>query len=124
MSLRAKDIHMAATIDPKTHTVYVTGSIDQKHTSIVTRIKVPESGVWKVVKAETNLTDSAWLAWQIRLGGDCEFADEQEGVSQQFCDCDFIKDRNTILFSRGEVRPGEPVLRRFPKYFIPSSSGG
>ncbi|MDJ0822269.1 MAG: DUF6423 family protein [Paracoccaceae bacterium] len=107
---------MAATVDRDRQVVYVTGAIDQKHTSIVTRIRLPESksNVWRVVKAETNLTDSSWVAWQIRLGGDCRMVkDSKSGFSQQFRNCDYVGDRNAILFSGGEVRPGEPVLKEF-----------
>src|SRR5688572_23081500 len=65
---RAKDVEMAARIDPTRRLVLITGAIDSNEHDILVRVELPEAGTWQVVKSETNLTTASWYAWQISLG--------------------------------------------------------
>lgn len=113
--MRAKDIKMTAIVDSENREILITGAIDTNGITINAKGELPESGVWRVIKSETNLTDGVWKAWQVSFG---------DGISlNSFCESDFIcrqfdsvkidKDNNRVIFYGGEVRPGEPILKIF-----------
>ena len=112
---RAKDVEMAATIDTVTRTVLITGAIDSNQHDILVRLDLPSAGRWQVIKAETNLTDATWLAWQITFSdGTKVLSDEQaQNMCRQFNRL-FISDTaERLCFHDGEIRPGEAVLKMF-----------
>lgn len=112
--MRAKDLHMAATIDVESRTVMVSGGIDRNDQTIVMRIAVPESGPWTIIKAEVNLTDEAWTAWQITLGKGVSIPTHNPTnmlMSRQFKRCKYIPERGAIMFYDGEVRPGDAIFK-------------
>jgi hypothetical protein len=114
--MRSKDLHMAAAIDVNRRTVMVTGGIDQNDQTLMMRIKIPSPGIWTFVKAEVNLTDEPWVAWQISLGGKCQIPQKHEDrliQCRQFEECQYFEDRGHLAFFNGEVRPGEPILKIF-----------
>lgn len=113
---RARDIHMAASIDVAARCVYMTGAIDENDQNLAARIVLPEPGVWTFYKAETNLTNESWTMWQILLGDAFRIPSEvalRKASSRQFKNVLYREDVNAIMFYNGEVRPGEPVLKIF-----------
>lgn len=113
---RAKDITMAATVDTANRTVLITGAIDTNDRDILVRVELPETGIWRVIKAETNLTNEVWAAWQITLGEGTQILPEVEGgtnVCQQYKKLFIDESLERFCFYEGEVRPGEPVLKQF-----------
>jgi hypothetical protein len=112
---RAKDIEMAATIDVRNRTVLITGAIDSNAHDILVRVELPVAGRWQVVKAETNLTDLTWRAWQITFGEGTTVV--QDDTSQNYCrqyrSLFVSDDAERLCFHDGEVRPGEAVLKMF-----------
>jgi hypothetical protein len=112
---RAKDIQMAATIDVRTRTVLITGAIDSNDHDILVRVDLPSAGRWQVVKAETNLTDRTWRAWQITFsGGTTVVCDDQaRNMCRQFDELYVSDDAERLCFYNGEIRPGEAVLKMF-----------
>jgi hypothetical protein len=114
--LRARDMHMAAAVDVARRTVLVTGGIDQNQQVLQMKIDLPEPGLWTFIKAETNLTDDPWFAWQITFGGLMRLpVDPKDRLVQcrQFKRNNYIPERGAVLFCDGEVRPGEPILKIF-----------
>lgn len=110
--MRAKDIHMAATIDPESRIIMVSGAIDRNDQTIVMRIPVPEPGLWTIAKAEVNLTDKAWISWQITLGEGISIPTENGLLlSRQFRQCKYMSKRHAIMFYDGEVRPGDAIFK-------------
>lgn len=112
--MRADDLHMAATIDPKNRFILVTGAIDRNDATVVLRVdEIPEPGLWTVVKAEVNLTGEPWTAWQMTLGDGVALPDKGDRLllCRQLPQAEYFGDRNAIVFSGGEVRPGEAVLK-------------
>lgn len=113
---RAKDITMGATVDIATRTVFLTGAIDTNEHDILVRVELPEAGIWNVVKAETNLTDATWYAWQITLGEGTQIVPElldRANMCQQYTNLYVTEDRERFCFYGGEIRPGEPILKQF-----------
>jgi hypothetical protein len=105
---------MAAVIDPRSRIIMVSGAIDRNEQTIVMRIPVPEPGEWTVTKAEVNLTDECWTAWQITLGEGLSLAEGDAKrllLSRQFRKCTYLPSRGAILFYDGEVRPGDAVFK-------------
>ena len=112
--MRSKDLHMAATIDLESKTIMVSGSIDVNDAIIVMRVPVPEPGRYTLIKAETNLTDQPWCAWQIGLGDGVTLPVMNPTnmlLSRQFRKCKYNQDRASILFYDGEVRPGDAIFK-------------
>lgn len=112
--MRAKDLHMAATIDVESRTIMVSGGIDRNDHTIVLRIPIPEPGIWTVTKAEVNLTDKTWTAWQITLGPGVSVPTDDPTnllMSRQFRKCKYIPERGAIMFYDGEVRPGDAIFK-------------
>lgn len=111
--MRAKDLHMAATIDPISRIIMVSGAIDCNEHAIVLRIPVPESGEWTLIKAETNMTDEVWTLWQITLGEGVNVPTDSSQLllSRQFKKCKYLPERGAILFYDGEVRPGDAIFK-------------
>ncbi len=112
--MRANDLHMAASVDPKNRLVLVTGAIDQSDVTVVLRIELPEPGLWTLAKAEVNLTDGPWKAWQMTLGESLSIPESPSDrllVCRQLVRARYFSDRNTVLFDDGEVRPGEAILK-------------
>jgi hypothetical protein len=110
---RAKDIVMAATVDPVRRLVLITGAIDSNKHDILVRVELPSAGRWRVVKAETNLTDRAWLAWQISLGEGTTVAEDATNLCRQYSKVHVAEDRSRVTFYDGEIRPGEAILKIF-----------
>jgi len=112
---RAKDIQMAATVVARTRTILITGAIDTNEHDILVRVELPSAGRWQVVKAETNLTDKAWRAWQITFSAGTTVAvdDEAQNVCRQYAKLFVSDDAERLCFYDGEVRPGEAVLKLF-----------
>lgn len=114
--MRSRDLHMAAAVDVKRRTVLVTGGIDQNDQTLTMRLEIPSPGVWTFIKAEVNLTDEPWVAWQIALGGKCVIPTKEDDrliQCRQFEECEYFEDRGHLAFFNGEVRPGEPILKVF-----------
>lgn len=112
--MRSKDLFMAATIDPEHRIIMVSGGIDQNEATIVLRISVPEPGTWTIIKAEVNLTNEAWTAWQIGLGEKIYIPSDPSQrllLSRQFSKCKFMPERNAIMFHGGEVRPSDAIFK-------------
>jgi hypothetical protein len=112
---RAKDIEMAATVDVGNRLILITGAIDTNDHDILVRLELPSAGRWQVVKAETNLTDRSWLAWQITFGEGTKLAvdDAAHNLCRQFPSLYVAEDRERLCFYGGEIRPGEAVLKMF-----------
>jgi hypothetical protein len=110
---RAKDIVMAATVDPVRRLVMITGAIDSNEHDILVRVELPSAGRWRVVKAETNLTDCSWLAWQVSLGEGTTVAEDATNLCRQFGKVHVPDDRSRVTFYDGEIRPGEAILKIF-----------
>lgn len=115
--MRAKDLLMAATIDPQTRQILITGGIDRNETVIIVSVKVPSPGLWTVIKAEVNMTDQPWQAWEIALGKGCRLptgaSATKNFLSRQFKNVTLFPEREAFLFHGGEVRPGESILKVF-----------
>lgn len=113
--MRARDMFMAAKIDSEKRIVYLTGSIDENDIIITPIIKTPAGGLWTVIKAETNLTEETWVAWQIRFPTNTKIAFKEEGwfACRQFEKIVYNEEINAVIFMDGEVRPGEPILKVF-----------
>ncbi|HEU4321608.1 MAG TPA: DUF6423 family protein [Roseiflexaceae bacterium] len=111
--MRAKDLQMAATIDPVNRIILVSGGIDRNEHTIVLRVPIPEPGLWTVIKAEVNLTDEPWTAWQITLGEGVSVPTDGNHLlmSRQFKRCKYLPERGAILFTEGEVRPGDAIFK-------------
>ena len=109
--MRAKDLHMAAVVDPVERVVYLTGAIDVNDTRINMEIELPEPGDWRLIKAETNLTDTAWSSWLITLGEGMRLRTGETArlFSRQFSRS--VHSGRSFLFYDGCVRPGEPVVK-------------
>jgi hypothetical protein len=119
---RSKENFMRGAAYEDKRLLYVTGSIDMTDTTIVMYADLPCAGPWTVIKAETNLTQNSWFAWQMRIGGDSKFPHETLEVngSEQFKKSLYDSVDNRIVFYDGEVRPGEPVLKHFKVVIGPS----
>lgn len=112
--MRAKNMHMGATIYQAQRTIFITGAIDTNDCKIKVRIQVPEAGVWQVIKAETNLTNEAWSAWQVGLGFKNVIPETSLlPICRQFAQGVNLPDSNRIIFFNGDIRPGEPILKSF-----------
>lgn len=112
--MRAKNMHMGATIYQAQRTIFITGAIDTNDCKIKVRIQVPEAGVWQVIKAETNLTNEAWSAWQVGLGYRNVIPQfPLVPLCRQFAEGVNLPDSNRIIFFNGDIRPGEPILKSF-----------
>lgn len=111
--MRAKDLHMAAVVDPVERTVYLTGAIDVNETRINMEIDLPAVGDWRLIKAETNLTDAAWTSWLITLGEGMRLRTGPGArlFSRQFSRTVHSNSGRSFLFFDGTVRPGEPVVK-------------
>ena len=112
--MRSQDIHLAVKILVPQKQILFTGAIDTNDVSVVARFPIPEPGLWTFIKAETNLTNDAWLAWQISLGAGVlipSFKNNRIGYSRQFSDVTYNVDKKTLLFRGGEVRPGDSMLK-------------
>ena len=111
--MRAKDIHMAAVIDPEERVVYLTGAIDRNDTRICMEVDLPEAGEWRLIKAETNLTTDSWTNWLISMGEGMRINEESSSplISRQFKGSVYYDDLNSLCFFDGAVRPGEPVMK-------------
>lgn len=112
---RSRDLHMAAAVDLKRRHVLVTGAIDQNDQNLIMRFQLPEPGLWTFIKAEVNLTEDPWLAWQITLSESCTIPEEGDRLVQcrQFKRAEYMADRGALVFTDGEVRPGESILKMF-----------
>ena len=114
IKMRSKDLFMGATVDVDKKLIMVSGGIDVNGHTIVLRVDVPEPGEYTVVKAEVNLTDESWLAWQINLGEGTSLPADGGAdsiISRQFKNTKFLSDQNAILFWDGEVRPGDAIFK-------------
>lgn len=112
--MRAKNMHMGATIYKDQRTIFITGAIDTNDFKIKVRLTVPESGTWNIVKAETNLTNEAWSAWQVGLGFKNSIPNfAVEPICRQFSSAKNCYESNCIIFYQGDIRPGEPILKAF-----------
>lgn len=114
--MRAKDVLMAATVDKARREIFLTGAIDQNDVSILVSIRVPAAGLWRVIKAETNLTKESWSGWEIAFGPQ-SVVPKSTNIAKSKCR-NFKKliidtASNRILFHGGFVRPGEPILKSF-----------
>lgn len=112
--MRAKDIHMAATIDPEERIVYLTGAIDRNDTRICMEVELPDAGAWRLIKAETNLTTESWTSWLISMGEGMRVNEAKSSsplISRQFANSVYYEDLNSFCFFDGSVRPGEPVMK-------------
>ncbi|WP_410994075.1 DUF6423 family protein [Bacillus cereus] len=118
--MRANDIHMSAAIDEKNRTILLTGCIDRNEHTITLKIPVPSNGEWTLIKAEVNITDEPWIAWQINLGEGTTIV-QKDGqpellMSKNFEKTRYLKDNNTVVFysegnNKPEVRPGDAILK-------------
>lgn len=107
---------LAAIADPDSRLLLMTGAIDTNEFGVLVRVQVPKSGVWTVVKAETNLTRETWTHMVIFLGQGITMPKDPEArflLSQQYREAAYFPKENAIVFGHGEVRPGEPVLKMF-----------
>lgn len=112
--MRAKNMHMGASIYPSQRVVFVTGAIDSNDLKIKVRISVPESGVWNIIKAETNLTDESWSAWEVGLGYKNTIPESPgQPICRQFQKASYDRLKNSIVFFDGEIRTGEPILKMY-----------
>lgn len=105
---------MGAAIDPTNKIIMVSGGIDVNAHTIVLRVDVPEPGEYTVIKAEVNLTDEPWLAWQITLGDGTRLPSENPAnllLARQFKRTKYLSHNNSILFYDGEVRPGDAIFK-------------
>lgn len=118
--MQINDFHMALVADSDARICYLTGAIDTNGITVVARFSLPLPGEWTVVKAETNLTDSTWGAWQVSLGDGFAVPEQALAVCRQFEVADVNLDSNSILYHSGEVRPGEPILKTW-KMFVNNS---
>lgn len=109
--MRTNDMHMKALVNPTKREVFLTGAIDDDETRICMEIDLPDVGHWRIMKAETNLTDCAWTGWLIALNNNVHVPDDGQLVGQQFSESLYYPDLNALMFYGGEVRPGEPVLK-------------
>lgn len=112
--MRTQDIHMASTIDLESRVIMSSGAIDQNDARILMRIKVPEPGLYTLVKTETNLTDQSWTSWLMTLGeGVTMPIDDPTNMllSRQFKKSKYLPELGAVLFYDGEVRPGDSVLK-------------
>ncbi|MCB7159973.1 DUF6423 family protein [Bacillus subtilis] len=118
--MRANDIHMSASIDEKNRVILVTGAIDRNDHTIVLKVPVPSRGEWTVIKAEVNITEEPWIAWQMNLGEGTSIIEKENQpellMSKNFKNTRYLRDRNTVIFySDGkvqpEVRPGDAILK-------------
>ena len=112
--MRAKDLHMAATIDDVERVIYLTGAIDRNDTRICMEIELPDAGQWRLIKSETNLTEDAWTSWLISMGEGMNVRSPSSGgrlSSRQFQESVYYEDLNSFCFYGGTVRPGEPVVK-------------
>src|SRR5688572_9059968 len=103
--MRAKDHHMAGSVNRKTRQVLLTGSIDQNDQDIIVRFKMPEGGLWTFIKAEVNLSEDPWVAWMITAGEGCSIpkrAEDRLLMCRQFKKSRYLEDRGAIIFSDGE----------------------
>ena len=120
--MRAKNMHMGATIYQAQRTIFVTGAIDTNDCKIKVRISVPDSGVWQIIKAETNLTNEAWSAWQVGLGYKNIVPETATPpMCRQFSNASNCVDSNRIIFFDGDIRPGEPILKVFHVELMPGT---
>jgi hypothetical protein len=112
---RAKDIEMAATVDATRRVVLITGAIDTNDHDILVRLSLPSAGRWHVVKAETNLTDRTWVAWQITFGDGTRAVEDatEPTLCRQFDRVFIAADGSRITFFNGVIRPGEAILKAF-----------
>lgn len=113
--VRARDIQMAGVADLRSRTLMITGAVDAVDHDVSMSISLPEPGRWRVVKAETNLTDRTWVAMQVSTDEDTTFVDGTDAVilSRQFARSFLAPDLRRLTFFEGEVRPGEAVLMSF-----------
>ncbi len=107
---------MVASVDKAQRMVFITGAIDSNDYSIVMKVPLPEAGEWTMVKAEVNLTDQPWIAWQMTLGEGMIIPlrdDEPELLScRNFEQASYLPEPNVVCFhGGGEIRPGETVLK-------------
>lgn len=112
--MRSHDLHMASTIDLESRVIMSSGAIDQNNARILMRIKVPEPGLYTLVKTETNLTDQSWTSWLMNLGeGVTMPIDDPTNMllSRQFKKSKYLPELGAVLFYDGEVRPGDSVLK-------------
>ncbi|MDG0059144.1 DUF6423 family protein [Priestia sp. P5] len=120
--MRANDIHMGAAIDEKNRVILVTGCIDRNDHTIILKVPVPSNGEWTVIKAEVNITDEPWIAWQINLGEGTTIVEKDKQpellMSKNFNNSRYLRDKNTVVFYSGgedkdksEVRPGDAILK-------------
>ena len=96
--------------------VLVSGAIDRNGYTLVLRVPVPSVGEWTLIKAETNLTDEPWLAWQMKLGDGVSVPTTPDGspeflVSPSFARAVYLPRARAVVFHDGEIRPGEPILK-------------
>ena len=112
--MRAEDLHLAVKIIKPRKQILITGAIDTNDATIVARYPIPEPGLWTFIKAETNLTDETWHAWQITLGEGVRIPDgevNQLAYSRQFSTTSYNQEYGILLFRDGEVRPGDSMLK-------------
>jgi hypothetical protein len=113
--VRARDIQMAAVADVRRRVLMVSGAIDATEHDVSVCINLPEPGRWQVIKSETNLTDTIWVAMQVTADEDTHFVDGADAMilSRQFARTFLTPDQRRLTFYDGEVRPGEAVLKVF-----------
>lgn len=104
---------MAAVVDPVDRAIYLTGAIDVNDTRINMEIELPDAGEWRLIKAETNLTNESWTSWLITLGKGMSLQHKKSArlFSRQFKKSIRSDTGSSFLFYGGSVRPGEPVLK-------------
>lgn len=114
--MRAKDLHLAAKVFENQRTVIITGAIDRNDVSYFVNIDLPDSGLWTIIKAETNLTGSTWDRWVMFLGEGTQIPSQEKDrllFARNFNKAKYFAAHNAIVFCDGEVRNGEPVLKYF-----------
>jgi hypothetical protein len=111
--VRARDIQMTGTADLGRRVLMITGAIDTTDHDVSVSVNLPEPGRWRVIKAETNLTDQTWVAMQAVMDEDSTFLDDELLMSPQFSKSFMTPDQRRLTFFDGEVRPGETVLKAY-----------
>jgi Family of unknown function (DUF6423) len=114
--MRTEEMHLAAVADPDRQILLMTGAIDTNEFGVLVRLEVPKTGVWTIIKAESNLTTESWTHMVIFLGRGITMPNDASArylLSQQYSEAAYFPRENAIVFGAGEVRPGEPMLMMF-----------
>jgi Family of unknown function (DUF6423) len=115
MTLRAKDLHLTATAYPYHRLVLMTGAIDRIDLTYSIQLQLPMDGCWNFVFAETNLTGETWNHSVMLLGEGAEIPNQEQDrvlMARNFKVARYYSKYKAIVFADGEVRQGEPMLKR------------